>query len=283
MAAPEGIDYVSLYLDSPHLNESPASLLALFVLGLMRLIPIVGVVPFLGAKNLIRPAKISFAILILLVMFPKVVTMTTQPLQYDGMFVMLMLKEFVVGFTIGLLTAMPFHVAQTAGIIIDQQRGASSLMVNDPIFLNQDAPIGVLFNYLGIILFMWMNGPFMFFDALLKSYEVIPPDQFFSRTLFSPEGPFFLMAVDLLNKEVTIAVQLATPAILAILMTDLFLGIVNRLAPQVMISFLGLPLKSMLGLGMIWVGWLAILRQLVKNYIHWMEVMKDFVINLLGT
>lgn len=53
--------------------------------------------------------------------------------------------------------------------------------------------------------------------------------------------------------------KLAAPAIIAILMAEMFLGIANRLAPQVQIAFLGMPLKSFLGLLLLFVGWFAIL------------------------
>ena len=53
-----------------------------------------------------------------------------------------------------------------------------------------------------------------------------------------------------MNQIITIAIQLAAPALVAILMAEMFLGIANRLAPQVQIAFLGMSIKSLLGLGL---------------------------------
>jgi type III secretion protein T len=56
-----------------------------------------------------------------------------------------------------------------------------------------------------------------------------------------------------------LSLKLAAPALVAILMAEMFLGIANRLAPQVQIAFLGMPLKSFLGLLLLFFGWFAIL------------------------
>lgn len=271
------MSYLDLYLGSPHSEEPFASLMALLLLGLMRILPIIALVPFLGAKNLNRPAKIGLGITIVVILFPKLLFVTHSPLTFNLTLVCYAFKELCVGFSLGMLTAAPFFVAESAGILIDHQRGASSLMVNDPIFLNQNAPTGVLFNYVGIVIFFWLNGPFIFLNALITSYEVIPPDVFISPLVFAEPSPFFQQAVSLLNKEMSIAIQLAIPSLLLMLMTDCTLGIINRLAPQVMITFLGMPLKSLLGIAIVWLGWFILIKQFAIEYMSWMNILKEAV------
>ena len=189
------IDYLSLYLHSPHFNESPASLIALLFLGLMRILPIVAIVPFLGARNFSRPAKVGLSIVLVAIMFPHLISITTSTLNYNAILLGYALKELFIGFAIGLLAAVPFFFAESAGILIDHQRGAASLMVNDPLLLNQDSPTGVLFNYIGVVIFFWIQGPFYFFDALITSYSTIPP------TLFKVY--FFCQGVTILDKYIS--------------------------------------------------------------------------------
>jgi type III secretion protein T len=269
-------DYISLYLNSIlGKSDSAAPLMALFLLGVIRLLPIIGMVPFLGSKNLNRPAKICFACVLVFILFPKMLLSLHSEIYFDVSFVGLALKEFFVGFSIALMTAMPFYIAESAGVLIDHQRGASSLMVNDPIFLNQNSPTGVLFNYVGIVLFFWVGGPFLFFDALIMSFDSIPVDQFLSPHFFQDPSPFLKKTLVLLNDEMTIAVRLATPALILMLMTDSTLGIINRLAPQVMITFLGMPLKSLLGISVVWLGWFVLIEQFSNQYILWMGTLKE--------
>ena len=113
--------------------------------------------------------------------------------------------------------------------------------------------------------------PLFFFDALIKSYQLIPIVQFFNPQAFHLNVPFWQVCIDIVNQVVTIGLQLAAPCLVAILMAELFLGIANRLAPQVQIAMLGMSLKSFLGLGVLWAGWFFILKQFSKNAYDWLD------------
>ncbi len=82
----------------------------------------------------------------------------------------------------------------------------------------------------------------------------------------------------LLNEIKVIATRLASPALFAILMTDVFLGIANRLAPQVQITFLGLPLKSLLGLGVLTLGWKTFSQELALQGLYWIQQVRDLLV-----
>ena len=205
------------------------------------------------------------------IMLPQLVTVTTTPIEYDLRLVVLMVKELFVGFIMGYMISMPFQIVQSAGIIIDHQRGGASLMVNDPTVQNQSSPLGTLFNMVLIYLFFFINGPFIFLDGIINAYELIPPDRFFDPNFFLPGSSFWDMQIKLLNKVMIMSIQLASPALIAILMTDAFLGIANRLAPQVQITFLGMPLKSLLALLVVCLGWKLFNEEVIKQTQIWLQ------------
>ena len=89
--------------------------------------------------------------------------------------------------------------------------------------------------------------------------------------------PFWQVAADMINKIITIAIQLASPCLVAILMAEMFLGIANRLAPQVQIAFLGMSIKSLLGLMLLWAGWFFILKQFTSQTFSWLEMMDKLI------
>ena len=60
-------------------------------------------------------------------------------------------------------------------------------------------------------------------------------------------------------------------------MTEMFLGIANRLAPQVQIAFLGMSLKSLVGLAMLCAAWFFILQQMSKQTLLWLSDMNKIV------
>lgn len=185
--------------------------------------PIVAQAPFFGARVLPHPVKMTFAISMFVIFLPHLLTVTTAPVAFDGFLIILLMKELFIGLLIGFMISMPFTVVQNAGIIIDHQRGGVSLMVNDPTIQNQSSPLGTLFNYTMILIFWAISGPFMVIDLISTSYSMVPPNEFFSSAFFLPKTPFSLFMIQLFNKFMILSIQLATPALLSILMTDVSL------------------------------------------------------------
>lgn len=263
--------YIELFINSALSEGEALGPLALLFLFLCRMLPIIALSPFFGARVLPNPVKVVFALSLFVVFLPKLLTVTTLQIGFNLYTVMLLMKELLVGFTLGFIVSIPFSIVQNAGIIIDHQRGGAALMVNDPTIQNQSSPLGQLFNYILIVVFFQADAPFMFIDAINNSYDVIPPDQFLSAEFFNEETPFWKLQFELLNKVMVVSIQLATPALLIMLMTDLFLGIANRLAPQVQITFLGMALKSLLGLLIVTLGWTVLTSQFTKIGIEWVN------------
>ena len=54
------------------------------------------------------------------------------------------------------------------------------------------------------------------------------------------------------------------------LSSGMFLGIANRMAPQVQIAFLGMSIKSFLGIMMLMVAWYFILKQFANHTQSWL-------------
>lgn len=268
--------YLSLFVNSS-LMTNPLNGLSLFFLFLARFLPIIQAAPFFGSRVLANPVKVAFAILMFVIMLPQLVATSSENLDFNFILVLYMVKEMFIGLVMGHMISMPFIIAQSAGIIIDNQRGGASLMVNDPTIQNQSSPIGTLFNMVLIYLFFAIGGPWDFLNAVTLSYELMPADQFISPSFFSFDGLAINQFVRLLNQMMIMTTQLATPALIAILMTDSFLGIANRLAPQVQVTFLGMPLKSLLGITMVCLGWKLLTSQMIVQSRYWLNHVVELV------
>jgi len=276
-----GDTYTQVFLNSSIAAGDFISFLMLLLLFLARMLPIIALSPFFGARVLPHPVKIALAVSLFAIFVPQLLLVTkTQVISFNTWALILFVKEFFVGYILGFIISLPFQIVQSAGIFIDHQRGGASLMVNDPTIQNQSSPLGTLFNMVLIYIFFYIEGPFLFIDAIMDSYAVIPPDSFFSHYFFSEDSSFWKMSVELLNQVMKISIRLACPALIAILMTDLFLGIVNRMAPQVQITFLGLPLKSLLGLGVMTLGWAALTKQFAVESFYWIRQIENLLVML---
>ena len=281
MEVTEG-SYLYVFLTSAFNAGNPLSVLCLLFLFFARFMPIVALSPFFGAKVLPHPVKVTFSLSIFVIFLPQLLNVTTTQLTFSPYIVVLMTKELFVGLLLGFLVSMPFSIAQNAGIIIDHQRGGASLMVNDPTIQNQSSPLGTLFNFVLIFIFFMIEGPFLLLNALITSYEIIPPDQLINTHFFDKTSAFWEMMLKLFNDVMVVSIQLSTPALLSILMTDMFLGIANRLAPQVQITFLGMPLKSLLALVVVCFGWKLFGEELVRQCFIWLDTVKNALLMIAG-
>lgn len=270
-------NYASLYSNLVFANHDPGPFLAMFFLFIARMFPILTQAPFFGAKILPHPVKVVFGICLFVIFLPQMAVITKSHLVYDFHLILLFVKELFVGFLLGYFISIPFIIMQNTGVLIDHQRGASSLMVSDPSTQNQTSPLGTLFNMTLIYLFFYIDGPFKVIEIVYTSYEMIAPDQFMDMNFFNVNSKFVAEVTKLMGQVMILSTQMAAPALIIILMTDFFLGIANRLAPQVQITFLGMPLKSLLALMIVFFGWHLFVQQMVTESSQWINYINNLI------
>lgn len=265
------VDYVTLFSNSPLFRESPMTVLSLIFIMICRIAPVVTLAPFFGARILPHPVKVILSLCLLTMVLPKIMHTQIEPLHFDLRLIFLAMKELFLGTVMGFFLSLPFLVVSGSGVIIDHQRGAASLMTNDTTIQNQSSPLGTLYNLTLIVVFFNLDGPFYVCDTILSSYDIVPPDKFVSPYFFTPGSLLHERIVKAMYEFVALMLKLAMPGLLVILMTDTFLGIINRLAPQVQITFLGMGLKSWLALLMVCIGWNAFIGEMGTQTLKFLE------------
>jgi type III secretion protein T len=259
------------------LSRPVAEVWKVFLLGMARVVPAIAFAPFLGGKMLPDTVKMGFGVALVFIFLPFLVVHYTHPIPFDAIFMLLLFKESIVGAILGFLISIPFYYTQGAGALIDHQRGSQSLQVMDPSTQMQTSPTGTLFNNMMLVTFFYIGGPILFFDAVFTSYTALPFDQFFPVAFFDGTRPLWTSMIKLSNLVVKISLQLSAPSLIAMLLSDLFLGIANRMAPQVQISFLLWSLKAFVGIAMVWIGWWLVLKQFEIEGISWIKAVTQLV------
>ena len=275
------VEYTDIYMQSAMYNKGGFTpVVTLIFLTVARIMPVITLAPFFGSRILPHPVKAIFSFTLAIIVMPKILLSVTEPIPFNANFFFLCIKEMFIGLIMGFFLGLPFMIVSSSGVFIDHQRGAASLMTNDPTIQNQSSPLGTLYNLVLIALFFAVDGPFFVIDAILDSYQVIPPDKFLNPLFFAPQSFMQEKIIKALQIFAELALQLSAPALIAILMTDTFLGIINRLAPQVQITFLGMGLKSWLAILMVCLGWVFFCDVLKKQIVLWlrdfMEMMPSF-------
>jgi len=262
-------DYLSLILSLPGYDAE--TVLSLGLLTAARLIPIVSVSPFFGSKAIPNVAKIFLIICLVAIFLPANMLNLHKAIPYSLDYMGYLLKELLIGYMLGFLAAFPFFIVQSSGSLIDHMRGSSSLQVTDPSTQNQTGPLGILYNYVLILAFYALDGPFLLFQAVINSYQVLPITEMIPSAFFAKSIPFWKLFVSLFSKLMQLALQLAAPSLVGILMAEMFLGIANRLSPNVQIVFLGIPIKSWLGVALLLLAWYLVIQQMGQESINWIK------------
>jgi type III secretion protein T len=257
-------------------DSAPISALSLFFLGMFRIAPVVSLAPFFGSKTP-APIKLGLLVVLTVIFLPHMALTAKTMIGFNLEFILLCIKELFIGFILALFISIPFYMAESAGVTIDFLRGSSALQVTDPFTQTQASDLGILYNFVLIVIFYQIDGPFYFFNALFDTYTLVPADGWIPAQFFSFGHPFWQAVWSCTNRIMAVGIQLAAPSLLAILMTEMFLGIANRLAPQVQIAFLGMSLKSLVGLAMLCAGWSFILKQMTKQTLLWINEMNKIV------
>lgn len=217
-----------------------------FTLGLPRILMIMIVLPFMASSILTGTLKFAVGFSIYLLLHP--VILAALPLEGQGTLFFLhvlaiIVKECILGLLIGLLVGILFWAIQSAGFFIDNQRGLTQAMGADPLSGEQTSPLGSFF-FQGIVYIFFSGGAFLvFLQFLYTSYLVYPvaellPLSSFARadlSLLIAEQVVYLMALMLL---------FSAPIVVACLLTDISLGLVNRFASQLNVYILAMPIKS---------------------------------------
>ncbi len=231
------------------ISQSPQTFLVLIGLSFGRLVSFFSIVPFFGGASVPPRVKVATAMSLVVILYPalEATIPVNQPLNFGPIgFIGLLAKEVLVGFTLGFIASLVFEAVQVAGRIVDFQRGATTGELYAPQLQSQVSEIGQFKLQLAIVIFIAIGAHRYFIGALLRSYEFIPA--FGYPKISGGWSPAVELIALMTASVLSIGLQLAAPALIALLLTDLFFGIVNRVAPQVNVFFLSMPVKMLVGL-----------------------------------
>lgn len=240
-------------LGGPGLTDA----IALGALILLRILPMVFLAPFLGGTLAPAPVKIGIALALSVSLYPAIATSLPAPVPDSTLLYLgLMAKELLLGFVVGFLAQLVFRIIEIAGHLTDTLRGANLVTALLPELGERDSVLASFLFQALVVVFLSAGGHLLFLDVFAESFRTLPP------TVVPSVGLAGLaeLCARAVGEALAAALALAAPALLAILLADIALGLVGRVAPQIHTYFLGLPLKAMAGVAMTLVALAAILE-----------------------
>ncbi len=216
----------------------------LYMLIFVRIIGFLLFMPVIGGNNGIAMLKIGLALAISAIIFASgnvnEVIYTNSIMGYF----MLILKEFFVGSIISYIVFFMFNSIYFTGHMTDQQIGYSMANVFDPMTSTQVPLTGNLYYFALCAFFVINKGHHMVISAIFYSYKSLPIGKAY---IIGNTGLFFGI-INMMVEFFKIGFLFALPIVGAILVIEVALGILVRTVPKMNVFAVGMPLKVIAGL-----------------------------------
>ncbi len=208
----------------------------LFFLALTRILAVIIHVPVLGGQSIPTQVRLGFGLVLTIVLI------AWQPLPPDAKELGLLAfafgigKEILIGTLAGFAAALTFGAIQIAGEVMGLGSGFGSSRIFNPALSDSGSAFNQIFVMVAMMVFLLIDGHHLVIYAIGQTFKLIPIN-----------GPLPLDSFEPLARVtaqlILAGIQLAMPVLAALTLTDIGLGLLARVAPQVQIFFLGLPMK----------------------------------------
>jgi flagellar biosynthetic protein FliR len=212
-----------------------------FVLVFFRLAGLMLFAPVLGGTRVPRRVKAALALVLAMCMC----TGVTAPLRLPDNGLELALGiggEMVFGVAMGMVLSFVFIAAQWGGEMIGQQMGLNLSEVFDPQFGGGGSLVGELYFMLTTAVFLCIGGHLEMIRAVRLSFDALP------LLSVGMNADLLDMLIKLFTAAATLAMRLAAPVMVTMLVVDLALGCISKTIPQLNVMSAGLTLRSLVGM-----------------------------------
>lgn len=149
--------------------------------------------------------------------------------------------EVLTGLFLGYITSICFNVVKIAGKLIDQQMGLSMASIYDPQTLTQTTLIENMLYWLSVMIFFSINGHHVLIEGIIHSFNIIE----IGDSIISNNFDYILK---IFIEYFIIGFQMSAPVVLALLISEIIMGLVSRSVPQFNVMLIGAPLKLLVGM-----------------------------------
>lgn len=207
----------------------------------LRVLGMFGAAPVLSIRAIPTRTKVCLAFMVALA---AQASLTGQPLVgfNDAATLGTAIHELMIGLAIGFAVRLVFASVELAGELMGLQMGLNFAMFFNAMTNSQASAVALFFGNMATLLFIVANGHVLVLMAVIKSYTAFPVNS----SLLATYGQLklYTMGTDLFAT----ALWIALPLVGILLMVNLTMGIVSRIAPQMNIYAVGFPLTLTVGL-----------------------------------
>jgi len=201
--------------------------------------------PVLSMKVIPRRVRLSLALLVVICAQPSLPEMPAVDVN-SAQVLMVIAQQVLIGLTMGFAARVVFAGIEFAGELVGLQMGLNFASFFDPMSGGQVTAVSRLYGTTAAWLFVVMNGHLLLTAAVLGSFKSFP---------VSAEPLAFLAAVQpqVWGAEVfKLGLWVALPIVGMLMLVNVVMGLVARVAPQMNIFSIGFPITLSVGFTGLW-------------------------------
>lgn len=219
-----------------------------FLLVLVRVSCFIYIVPFFSMSHVPNRYRIALAVAVSVLLYgatsPHVEVEYTTVMGYA----MIVIREALAGILIGMGSNLCMSILALVGAVADMEIGFSMVTMIDPATKSQTTITSTMYQYF-VTLILLLSGMYEYvLGALADSYRLIPVN----GAVFHSEKLLNAMAI-FMSEYISVGFRICLPIFAATLLLNVVLGIMAKVSPQMNMFAVGLQLKILVGLVIIFV------------------------------
>ena len=159
----------------------------------------------------------------------------------SGQGLLILAQQMLIGLAMGFSLRLVFSAIDMAGNMIGTQMGLGFATAYDPQSASQTAVISEVLGMLALLVFLAINGHLMVITTLVESFSSLP----IGVGILQPGS--WLNIANAGGIIFSSGVLLSLPIVVALLITNIALGVLGRVAPQLNLMAIGFPVTIILG------------------------------------
>ncbi len=221
----------------------PVDALLAGALASLRMAALFTTAPLFGQVVVPIRVRVSLAVLVAWLVAPQPVGGWDPLLEGAVPFFAAAVAEVAVGLTLGFATHLVFAAFSLFGEFVSVQVGLGHARVLDPTTGSSSVALAALFDVFVLLIYLAIDGHHALLHSAVLSFQALP------LAGGGPGAEVFAGLASMASSLFEIAMRLAAPITVAMLVSNTALGVLARSVPQLNLMMLQLPAHVALGLG----------------------------------
>lgn len=207
---------------------------------LTRILGVIAAAPIFSHTAIPNQVKIGLGIMLTLIIVPTLAPMPHfEIFSFQGL--LILVQQLVIGLAIGFSMRLVFSAVELAGQLVGMSMGLGFASFYDPQSQGQSTAVNQFLVLIAMLIFLSLDGHLLIITAAANSFETMP--------IAVGGGGINPLKIAMWGETIfSSGLMLALPAVTALLITNMALGILTKTAPQLNLFGIGFPVTLSIGL-----------------------------------